>query len=131
MAKKRANGEGSIRKREDGKGWEARYYDEKGKRHSLYGKTQGEVRKKLVATFIEKKADSETEECDLTIAQWLEIWQHDFIGNVKPGTAVSYEMLARVHIVPTLGEIKLTALRTPVCSDCIIKNLHRGLARSP
>ena len=128
MAKKRANGEGSIRKRDDGKGWEARYYDEKGKRHSLYGKTQGEVRKKLVATIIEKKADAETEECDLTIAQWLEIWQHDFIGNVKPGTAVSYEMLARVHIVPTLGEIKLTALRTPVVQRLYNQKLAQGLS---
>ena len=45
MAKKRANGEGNIRKRDDGKGWEARFYDDRGKRHSVYGKTQGEDRK--------------------------------------------------------------------------------------
>ena len=52
MAKKRANGEGSIRKREDKKCWEARYYDEKGKRHSVYGKTQAEVRKRLAEVLI-------------------------------------------------------------------------------
>ena len=113
MAKKRANGEGSIRKRGEGKGWEARYYDEKGKRHSVYGKTQAEVRKKLAAAQAQKQTDQGQEEPDLTIAQWLEIWQHDYLGNVKPGTAVSYEMQVRVHILPTLGDVKLSALRTP------------------
>ena len=50
MAKKRANGEGNIRKRKDGR-WEGRYtagYDEKtGKRitKSVLGKTQAEVKR--------------------------------------------------------------------------------------
>ena len=49
MAKKRANGEGSIRKRKDGR-WEGRYtagYDSKtGKRiiKNVLGKTQAEVK---------------------------------------------------------------------------------------
>ena len=52
MAKKRANGEGNIRKRKDGR-WEGRYtagYDPKtGKRiiKNVLGKTQGEVKEKL------------------------------------------------------------------------------------
>ena len=51
MAKKRANGEGNIRKRKDGR-WEGRYtagYDEKtGKRliKNVLGKTQAEVKGK-------------------------------------------------------------------------------------
>ena len=52
MAKKRANGEGNIRKRKDGR-WEGRYtagYDKKtGKRliKNVLGKTQAEVKEKL------------------------------------------------------------------------------------
>ena len=51
MAKKRANGEGSIRKRRDGR-WEGRYtvgYDENGKvkMKNVLGKTQAEVKEKL------------------------------------------------------------------------------------
>ena len=52
MAKKRANGEGSIRKRSDGR-WEGRYtagYDpETGKRitKNVLAKTQAEVKEKL------------------------------------------------------------------------------------
>ena len=58
MAKKRANGEGNIRKRKDGR-WEGRYtagYDEKtGKRitKSVLGKTQAEVKEKLAKAVAE------------------------------------------------------------------------------
>ena len=128
MAKKRANGEGNLRKREDGKGWEARYYDEKGKRHSVYGKTQAEARKKLAAAYAEIKANTYVDDCDLTVAQWLTIWQRDFLGNVKPGTAVSYELQVRVHLLPTLGDYKLTELRTPVIQRLYNQELANGLS---
>lgn len=129
MAKKRANGEGNLRKREDRNGWEARYYDAKGNRHSVYGKTQAEVRKRLAeAVKKEEEKDSELEEEDLTVGQWLAIWQRDFLGNVKPGTMISYETQNRVHILPALGEIKLTALRTPVVQRLYNQILAKGLS---
>ena len=142
MAKRRANGEGSIRKREDKKCWEARYHDEKGKRHSIYGKTQAEVRKRLAEVLKESAENNDLDDENLTVGQWLAIWQHDFLGNVKPGTVASYEMQVRVHILPMLGEIKLTELRTPVVqrlynqklvqglSPKSIKNIHNCLHRS-
>ena len=61
MAKKRANGEGNIRKRKDGR-WEGRYtagYDEKtGKRiiKSVLGKTQAEVKEKLANAVAEAES---------------------------------------------------------------------------
>ena len=67
MAKKRANGEGNIRKRKDGR-WEGRYtagYDSKtGKRliKNVLGKTQAEVKEKL------KKALEETNGLDVSRA---------------------------------------------------------------
>ena len=57
MAKKRANGEGNIRKRKDGR-WEGRYtagYDlTTGKRiiKNVLGKTQAEVKEKLASVKI-------------------------------------------------------------------------------
>ena len=129
MAKKRASGEGNLRKREDRNGWEARYYDAKGNRHSVYGKTQAEVRKRLAeAVKKEEEKDSALEEEDLTVGQWLAIWQRDFLGNVKPGTMISYETQIRVHILPALGEIKLTALRTPVVQRLYNQILAKGLS---
>lgn len=61
MAKKRANGEGNIRKRKDGR-WEGRYtagYDEKtGKRitKSVLGKTQAEVKRSWQRRLRKRKA---------------------------------------------------------------------------
>ena len=58
MAKKRANGEGNIRKRKDGR-WEGRYtagYDAKtGKRiiKNVLGKTQAAVKEKLQTAIAE------------------------------------------------------------------------------
>lgn len=127
MAKKRANGEGSIRKRDDA-GWEARYYDEKGKRHSVYGKTQTEVRKKLAEAFAQRGAEADDEADDLTLGQWLAIWQRDFLGNVKHGTAINYEMTIRVHILPALGEIPLAGLKTPPIQRLYNRKLAEGLS---
>lgn len=128
MARKRANGEGNLRKREDGKGWEARYYDLKGKRHSVYGKSQKEVRKKLEDALDAMNSDSSLEDSDTTVSQWLNIWEKDFLGNVKQGTADNYEMLMRVHVIPTLGEIKLTELKTPIIQRLYNKKLMEGIS---
>ena len=60
MPKRRANGEGNIRKRKDGR-WEGRYtagYDqETGKRiiKNVLGKTQAEVKEKLKAAISESQ----------------------------------------------------------------------------
>ena len=59
MPKRRANGEGNIRKRKDGR-WEGRYtagYDQTGKRliKNVLGKTQAEVKEKLKAAISESQ----------------------------------------------------------------------------
>ena len=76
MAKRRANGEGSIRKRPDGR-WEGRYtagYDsETGKRiiKNVLGKTQADVKEKLAqAQQATAGLDAGRRE-DYTVASWL------------------------------------------------------------
>ncbi len=59
MPKRRANGEGNIRKRKDGR-WEGRYtagYDANGKAitKNVLGKTQAEVKDKLRAAIEDSK----------------------------------------------------------------------------
>ena len=79
MAKKRANGEGNIRKRKDGR-WEGRYtagYDAKtGKRiiKNVLGKTQAEVKERLKAALEEVRGIDVTRSEDYTVATWLRIW---------------------------------------------------------
>ena len=79
MAKKRANGEGSIRKRSDGR-WEGRYtadYDpETGKRiiKNVLVKTQAEVKEKLAKAIEESKKLDIARSDEYTVAEWLRLW---------------------------------------------------------
>lgn len=113
--KRRARGEGSIRQRPDGT-WEARFVvgidpgTGKDIRKSVYAKTQKEVRKKMTEAIAALDKDDYREPCKMTLAQWLDIWQKDYLGGVKPSTAALYESQIRVHIKPSLGAIKLETL---------------------
>ena len=118
MAKKSANGAGSIRKRSDGT-WEARYTvgrDPKtGKqvRKSVYGKTQAEVRRKLTQTVADIDNHTYMEPVKLSLGEWMEIWLGEYCGGVKLRTLKSYESTAKYRIIPFLGAIPLAKL-TPV-----------------
>ena len=93
MSKRRANGEGNIRKRKDGR-WEGRYtagYDqETGKRiiKNVLGKTQAEVKEKL------KTAISESQKLDVSKAGAY------YTNNIEN------------HIIPGIGSIPLDKLTT-------------------
>ena len=76
MAKKRANGEGSIRKRSDGR-WEGRYtagyHSETGKRiiKNVLSKTQAECKAKLSAALESVKGIDVSRADEYTVATWL------------------------------------------------------------
>lgn len=78
MAKKRSNGEGSIRKRSDGR-WVGRYtvgYDEnsKVKMKNVLGKTQAEVKEKLKAKLEEIKVLDVSKSDLYTVGEWAALW---------------------------------------------------------
>ena len=99
MAKKRANGEGNIRKRKDGR-WEGRYtagYDsETGKRiiKNVLGKTQAEVKEKLAQAQQESAGLDVGRSEDYTVASWLRSWYELYAKpNIRPATADRYQLL--------------------------------------
>ena len=78
MAKKRANGEGSIRKRKDGR-WEGRYtagHTPEGKAiyRNVLGKTQAEVVEKLRRAIEETKGLDVAKAGQYTLGQWMRVW---------------------------------------------------------
>ena len=116
MAKKRANGEGNIRKRKDSR-WEGRYtagYDPKtGKRiiKNVLGKTQAEVKQKLSTAMEACKAVDVVRSDDYTVAEWLRTWFALYAKpNIRPTTARSYQGSMELHIIPRIGCIKLNKL---------------------
>lgn len=116
MAKRRANGEGNIRKRKDGR-WEGRYtagYDETtGKRitKNVLGKTQAEAREKLKAAIETAEIINISRTDEYTVASWLREWYEIYAEpNVRTSTADRYKMMIEVYTVPRIGEIKLNKL---------------------
>ncbi|MDR3729905.1 MAG: hypothetical protein Q3X94_09010 [Oscillospiraceae bacterium] len=119
MAKKRANGEGSIRKRSDGR-WEGRYtagYDPKtGKRinKNVLGRTQAKVSEKPKAAMAECQGLDVSREADeYTVATWPQTWYELYAKpNVQTATANRYQLIIETYTIPRIGDIKLKKLTT-------------------
>ena len=118
MAKRRANGEGSIRKRKDGR-WEGRYTAGRdpvtGRTiyKNVLGKTQAEVKAKLKSA-IEKSGVQSLRTERYTVGQWLYTWMENYAKlQVRPSSHKTYQGFIENHIKPALGDIpleKLTAM---------------------
>src|SRR5215210_4971925 len=131
MTKRRGNGEGTITKRKDGR-WEARYTAQTPngpKRRVLYGKTRSEVAKKLTKAMSDRDGGLVFDHENLRVEEYLDRWLKGSVrGNVKPITYESYERIIRVHVVPTLGRVKLDKL-TPLDLQTLYRErLDSGLS---
>ena len=118
MAKKRANGEGTIRKRKDGR-WEARYTDineinPNKKRKYIYAKTQKDLIVKLQMALSEMHHQNTLPpESLMTVEQWFREWISVYGVIAYRNTTYScYNMMINAYIVPSIGKIKLCNLKT-------------------
>ena len=116
MSKRRANGEGNIRKRKDGR-WEGRYtagYDpDTGKRiiKNVLGKTQAEAKAKLAAAQQECEVLDVTRTDEYTVATWLKSWYELYAQpNIRTATADRYKLMIETYTIPRIGKIKLKKL---------------------
>lgn len=140
QSKKNAPGAGTIRKKTVQRGgkeytyWEARYtvgFDRgtgKQRQKSITGKTQKEVAQKLREITTELDRGIYCEPSRVLLGEWLDIWQRDYLGGVKPRTAESYKCQIRNHIRPELGAIKLEALTTPAIQRFYNSLTEKGLS---
>ena len=118
MPKKRANGEGSIRKRKDGR-WEGRYtagHDPAtGKQifKSVLGKTQAEVKEKLKKALVEAGQIDFTKSGKYTVGTWMDEWFENVAKiKVRPSSHQTYRGYIDNHIKPNIGNIPLEKLTT-------------------
>lgn len=135
-----ASGDGSIRKKivkKNGKEytyWEGRYtcgFDPetgKQKQHSISGKTQAEVAQKLREITAEIGQGIFKEACKLTVGEWLEAWERDYLVGVKPRTLETYQSRIRTHIRPDLGAIRLEKLDGPTIQHFYNNLSKKGLS---
>ncbi len=116
MAKKRANGEGSIRKKPSGR-WEGRYTQGidpvtgKAIQKSVSAKTQAECKEKLAKAIRENRGVPIHHTGDYTVAEWCRLWFETYSKpNIRYNTAKGYEGIIEHHIIPAIGAIKLRQL---------------------
>lgn len=115
MAKKRgkrANHEGTLYQRKDGR-WAGQVMTSEGRR-TVYGQTQAEALEKLDALKAALAKGVPLPDEKVTLGAYLTTWIAS-VTNVRPGIWDHYEMIVRVHLVPSsLGRtplVKLTKLQ--------------------
>ena len=113
MAKRRANGEGNLRKRKDGR-WEGRYtagHDpETGKAiyRNVLGRTQAETRAKLKQASEEAKQVDPVKAKQYTVGEWMDVWFENYAKvKVRPSSHQTYRGYIDNHIKPNIGKIPL------------------------
>ena len=132
MAKKRANGEGNIRKRKDGR-WEGRYtagHDpETGKAiyKNVLGRTQAEAKAKLKAAIEETKNLDVTKVGKYTVGAWMDEWLENYAKvKVRPSSHQTYRGYIDSHIKPNIGKIQLEKLASLDLQKLYKKLLEKG-----
>ncbi|MFL5626880.1 MAG: tyrosine recombinase XerC [Ktedonobacteraceae bacterium] len=125
---KRGNGEGSVYQRKSDGKWVTSITLDNGRRKVLYSNTQQEAIKKL------KKASQQQEQGTLTVgpqhtvAQYLDYWLSVYKQRIRPRSHERYEQIIRLHLVPTLGKIKLDKLSPQHVQQLYSKKLEEGLS---
>ena len=132
MAKRRANGEGNLRKRKDGR-WEGRYTagrdPETGRAiyKNVLGKTQAEAKAKLEQAIEEAKGLDAAKAGRYTIDQWMEVWfEHYAKVKVRPSSHQTYRGYIDNHIKPNIGKIPLEKLTSLELQKFYKKLLEKG-----
>jgi len=116
VARKRKNGDGTVRLRKDGR-WEGRIvieYDDNGypKTKNVLAKTKNECLEKLQA--LKESCGGSTSaklRPEMPFGDWLTYWYENHSKpKLRPTTQANYESRIRLHIVPEIGKIPLNKL---------------------
>ena len=117
MAKRRPQGDGTIRKRSDGR-WEARIIighknDGSPMYKSAFAKTQKSALKQLHQLIDLYRDVDLTEECRMTLGEWLDKWLDEYmIFTIRESTLDSYRAMVKNQVKPFIGGKQISSLTT-------------------
>ena len=115
IAKKRKNGEGTLRLRKDGR-WEGRIvvgYNEKSLpiTKCVTAKTKTECSTKLEALKEQYGRSSDRIKADMPFGDWIDFWYQTYCRHtLRITTRTDYENRIYNHIIPEIGKIPLNRL---------------------
>jgi integrase len=125
---KRANGEGTVYQRADGR-WVAVIPLENGKRKFIYRKTQREAIKELQLANHAKMQGTFISTSEQTLEAFLTRWLQDTAQpNLRPRTFIRYRELITLHVLPTLGKVTLKKLSPQHLQKLYNTKLEEGYA---
>jgi integrase len=124
---KRANGDGSIHQRKDGR-WCASISLDHGKRKHFLSLDRDEVARKLRAALKARDDGLPTITERQTVAQFLKSWLEAVRPSIRERTWVRYEQYVRLHAVPDLGKLPLTRLTPQHLQRLYSDRLKAGLS---
>ncbi|MEU3251070.1 site-specific integrase [Streptomyces sp. NPDC006997] len=130
MARRRANGEGTIYQRKDGR-WEAAVYvltsSGERKRKRVYGTTRAEVSRKLTEAKAKMDQGIPTADKNWLLGKYLDYWLENVIKpSRKPTTYDLYEGNVRLYLKPGLGHVFLNKLTVPMLQQYLNQHLAAG-----
>ncbi len=129
LTKKRTNGSGSVYRRKDGRVvgvWE----DIEGRTRYITSKTKTKAE---MSTIVRKKLEDKDngiahDSENLTVADYFDHWLESTKDTVGLRTYQRSEETARLHIIPTLGKVKLEKLTAMQLDGLYRKKLQEGLS---
>ena len=135
MSKRRTNGDGMIRKLSCGT-WEGRIVV--GHKHNgssifryVYAKTQKELKQKLKKMLDDFQNVNLTEGSNMILSEWLDIWLNDCMkGIIRPNTYRAYKQYINSYINQTLGDKKISYIKTEDVIELYNHLKDRGLSNS-
>ncbi|BCB84465.1 tyrosine-type recombinase/integrase [Phytohabitans suffuscus] len=114
MARRNANGEGSISKRKDGRYDAALWVTTTSgarKRKHLYGKTRKEAHEKLIAAKVQAANGIPFADKRWSVGEYLTYWLEEVVKATRRlSTYSQYERIIRLYLVPGLGTCPLMGL---------------------
>src|SRR5262249_12311135 len=126
MTKRRGKGEGSIRKRTDGR-WEARidcgWIDGKRVRKSIFGRTRREVTRRLPNALQQAQRGMPFADERQTVERYLTRWLRHMQTRIRGRTWATYETAVRLHLSPGIGKVAVAKL-TPAHLEAWFQQLQ-------
>lgn len=125
---KRALREGSIYQRKSDGRWCAAMSLGNGKRVSFYGRTQDEVLRKLESAERDRAQGIDFDAGRITVERFAHQYLRSAKMNLRPSSFNQYEFIVRCHIVPHIGNLRLSKVRPHHLQDLYAKSLASGLS---
>lgn len=127
MTGKRANGEGHVYRRSDGR-WEAKITLNDGSRRSFYRKTRAEASAALTKALRDLAQGIPVVAEKQTVAEYLTTWLDSAAHGLAPRTLARYRSHVTHSLIPALGRIRLAKLTAQSIQKLYTDKLAEGVA---